>query len=88
MYNKSAMRSKKCWDTLKPFLASKGFVHKEKYSYKSEGQIYHHENELSKSFNFAKLILSKILQRKIPIKIGSFTGNKDEPEVFKERVEK
>ena len=48
MYNKGAMRSKKCWDTLKPFLASKGFVHKEKYSYKSEGQIYYHENELSK----------------------------------------
>ena len=44
-------------------------------------------NSLNPSI-FTKLILSTLLQRKIPIKIGSATGNKDELEVNKKIIEK
>ena len=45
------MSNRKCWNTVKPFLTSKGFLHNENISIDINGIIVEDEQKLTKEFN-------------------------------------
>ena len=63
------MSNRKFWDTVKPFLTSKGFLHNDNISIDINGNIVEDEQKLTKEFNSYYLNIAKTTSGKPPMKL-------------------
>ena len=63
------MSNRKFWNTVKPFLTSKGFLHNDNISVDINGNIVENEQKLTKEFNLYYINTAKITSSKPPMKL-------------------
>ena len=65
------MSNRKFWNTTKPFLTSKGFLHNDNISINSNGNITEDEQKLTKELNSYYINIAKTTSGKPPMKLES-----------------
>ena len=63
------MSNRKFWNTVKPFLTSKGFLHNDNMSIDISGNIVDHEQKLTKEFNWYYINTAEITSGKPQMKL-------------------
>ena len=63
------MSNRKFWNTVKPFLTSKGFLHNDNISIDINGNIVEDEQKLTKEFNSYYINTAEITSAKPPMKL-------------------
>ena len=63
------MSNRKFWNTVKPFLTSKGFIHNDNISIDINGNIVEDEEKETKEFNSYYINIAKITSGKPPMKL-------------------
>ena len=63
------MSNRKFWNTVKPFLTSKGFLHSDNISIDINGNIVEDEQKLTKEFNSYYINTAEITSGKPPMKL-------------------
>ena len=63
------MSNRKCWNKVKPFLASKGFLQNDNISIDINGNIVEDEQKLTKEFDLCYINIAKTSSGKAPMKL-------------------
>ena len=61
--------NRKFWNTVQPFVTSKGFLHNDNISIDFHGNIKEHEQKLTKEFNLYHINIAKTTSGKPPMKL-------------------
>ena len=73
------MGKKKFWSTVKPFLASKGFIHNNDISIKIDNKVIEDESELAFNLHYTNIV--KSTTGKHPTKLGTLANRVSEKEI-------
>ena len=68
------MSSKKFWNTVKPFLSSKGFIHNNNITTETDNKIIEYESELGETFYSHYINIVKSTTGKHPTKLGTLAS--------------
>ena len=82
------MSNRRFWNTVKPFLTSKGFLHNDNISININGNIVEDEQKLTKEFNSYYINIAKITSGKPPIKLENNLDYINNSLITKQIIEK
>ena len=82
------MSNRKFWNTVKPFLTSKGFLHNDNISIDINGNIVEDEQKLTKEFNSYYINAAKITSGKPPVKLENNFGYINDSLIIKRIIKK
>ena len=82
------MSKRKFWNTVKPFLTSKGFLHNDNISIDINGNIVEDEQKLTKEFNSYYINIAETTSDKPPIKLENNLDYLNDSLITKRIIEK
>ena len=82
------MSNRKFWNTVKPFLTSKGFLHNDNISININGNTVEDEQKLTKEFNSYYINIVKTTSGKPPIKLENNLDYINDSLITKRIIEK
>ena len=82
------MSNRKFWNTVKPFLTSKGFLHNDKISIDINDNIVEDKQKLTKDFNSYYLNIAKTTSGKPPMKLENNLDYINDSLITKRNIEK
>ena len=82
------MGSKKFWNTVKPFLSSKSFIHNNDITIEIDNKIIEDESELAKTFNSHYINIVKSATGKHSTKLGTLASRISEKELVATIIDK
>ena len=82
------MSNRKCWNKVKPFLASKGFLQNDNISIDINGNIVEDEQKLTKEFDSCYINIAKTSSGKAPMKLENNLDYINDSLITKRIIEK